>query len=159
MTRILPLESTTPSTRRTLTRRVLLGGIASAMLVGGGSAAAAAGSTPGPAVPLTQTTTVTASASFEHVPGPTVNVTVTAACPAGYVATGGGYILSNGNSTPGQKAQNIEIYAQYPAAGPDDESGHYYPAPAGSPADAWTVVVSVNTSSTGSITLYAECVG
>jgi len=157
MTRILPLQATTPSARRTLTRRVLIGGIASVLLVGGGSVAAAADDTPAPAVPLTQTTTVTASASFDHVPW--TAQTVTAVCPAGYHATGSGYILNNGNSTPGQKEQNIEITAQYPAAGPNDETGRYYPAPDGSPADAWVVALNVNTSSTGSITVYLECIG
>ncbi|MCW2938441.1 MAG: Collagen triple helix repeat protein [Actinomycetia bacterium] len=110
----------------------------------------------GPAGPSGAATAVTATTDYTFVPANGQAFPV-AACPTGYNATGGGYILKNGYWLAGETGQNVEVVGQYPATGRPDLYG-YQPTLPGDPANAWVTEVNVSASSTGSITVYAECI-
>ena len=113
----------------------------------------------GPQGPAGQVTSVTESSSFSF-PGGSGQAFPVAECPSGTHPTGGGYMLHNGGAVQGEKEQNIEIVGEAPAAySGNSEAGGYSTIQSGGSATAWGVLVNFQPASTGSITVYAQCVG
>jgi hypothetical protein len=101
----------------------------------------------GPAGPAAQVTTVMPQKVYTFG-GRSVGGLVFVECPDGYRATGGGYTLDNNSLSPGPKAQNVDIAGNYPAS----FHGHTW-------ADTWVTSVTENSSSNGTMTVYAVCIG
>ncbi|MCW2944242.1 MAG: Collagen triple helix repeat protein [Actinoallomurus sp.] len=111
----------------------------------------------GPAAPSAQVTTFTNTESFGNGGG-SGQVFTAAVCPTGDHATGGGYLLQNGVTGSGEKGQNVEVVGQFPAV-PGAAPNGYVPAPNLTSATAWETMVNTTPSSTGTISVYVECMG
>lgn len=72
------------------------------------------------------------------------------ACSTGFRATGGGYVLRNSIGAPlGPNALKVEVAGSYPAT-LFSTTG---------PADGWVTPVTHTAASTGTITVFVECIG